>query len=65
MIDGGVSSLVPVLAARAMGADVEIAVDIDCHGPRAQGLSASAIVGRVRQTQNCLLAALRWPKPTC
>jgi len=55
--DGGVSSLVPVRAARAIGTDVVIAVEIDCHGPRAQGLSAPATVGRVMQTQNCLLAA--------
>lgn len=48
-----------------MGADVVIAFDIYCHGPRAQGLSALAISGRVMQAQNCLAAALGWPKPTC
>lgn len=32
-------------------------MDIHCHGPRAQGLSAPAIIGRVMQTQNCLVAA--------
>jgi len=57
LIDGGVSSLVPVRSARAMGADLVIAVDIYCHGPRAQGLGALTVVGRVMQTQNCLLAA--------
>ena len=57
LVDGGISSLVPVRAARAMGADLVIAVDIYCQGPRAQGLSALAVVGRVMQTQNCLVAA--------
>ena len=57
LIDGGVSSLVPVRAARAMGADLVIAVDIYCQGLRAQGLGALAVVGRVMQTQNCLVAA--------
>lgn len=57
LIDGGVSSLVPVRAARAMGADLVIAVDIYCQGPRAQGVGALAVVGRVMQTQNCLVAA--------
>jgi NTE family protein len=57
LVDGGISSLVPVRAARAMGADLVIAVDIYCQGPRAQGLGALAVVGRVMQTQNCLVAA--------
>ncbi|HSW24046.1 MAG TPA: patatin-like phospholipase family protein [Burkholderiaceae bacterium] len=57
LVDGGVSSLVPVRAARAMGADLVIAVDIYCQGARAQGLGALAVVGRVMQTQNCLVAA--------
>jgi NTE family protein len=57
LIDGGVSSLVPVRAARTMGADLVIAVDIYCQGPRAQGLGALAVVGRVMQAQNCLVAA--------
>jgi NTE family protein len=57
LIDGGISSLVPVRAARAMGADLVIAVDIYCHGPRSQGLGALAVAGRAMQTQNCLVAA--------
>lgn len=57
LVDGGISSLVPVRAARAMGADVVIAVDIYCRGPRAEGLGALTIVGRVMQAQNCLVAA--------
>ena len=40
-----------------MGADVVIAGCIDCQGLRAQRLSASAIIRRVMQTQNCLVAA--------
>jgi NTE family protein len=56
LIDGGVSSLVPVRAARAMGADLVIAVDIYCRGPRVESLGALAVVGRVMQTQNCLVA---------
>ena len=35
---GGVASLVPVRFAREMGADVVIAVDIYCHGPRVEGV---------------------------
>jgi NTE family protein len=56
LVDGGISSLVPVRAARAMGADVVIAVDIYCQGPRAEGLGALTVIGRVMQTQNCLVA---------
>ncbi len=57
LVDGGISSLVPVRSARAMGADFVIAVDIYCHGPRAQGLGALTVIGRIMQTQNCLVAA--------
>lgn len=57
LVDGGISSLVPVRAARAMGADLVIAVDIYCRGPRAEGLGAFTVIGRVMQTQNCLVAA--------
>jgi NTE family protein len=32
-------------------------VDIYCQGPRAQDLGALAVVGRVMQRQNCLVAA--------
>jgi NTE family protein len=57
LIDGGITSLVPVRFARAMGADFVIAVDIYCHGPRADGLGAPAVIHRVMHTQSCLLAA--------
>jgi len=57
LVDGGISSLVPVRAARAMGADIVIAVDIYCHGPRAEGVSMTKVMSRVMQTQNCLVAA--------
>lgn len=57
LVDGGITSLVPVRFARAMGAEVVIAVDIYCHGPRAQGLAVPTILSRVMQTQSCLLAA--------
>jgi len=56
LIDGGIASLVPVRAARAMGADVVIAVDIYCRGPRTSGLSAMKVWGRAAQAQNCLAA---------
>lgn len=57
LIDGGLSSLVPVRAARALGAKTVIAVDIYCHSPRAEGRGAMAIAGRALQGQNCRLAA--------
>jgi NTE family protein len=56
LIDGGLSSLVPVRAARALGAKAVIAVDIYCHSPRAGGPGALAIAGRALQGQNCRLA---------
>jgi NTE family protein len=57
LVDGGIASLVPVRAARAMGADVVIAVDIYCRGPRTRGLGALTVLGRVAQMQNCMAAA--------
>jgi len=57
LIDGGITSLVPVRFARAMGADVVIAVDIYCQGPRAEGLGVPTVLSRVMQTQSCLVAA--------
>lgn len=57
LVDGGLSSLVPVRAARALGAMRVIAVDIYCHSPRAEGRGALAIAGRALQGQNCRLAA--------
>lgn len=56
LVDGGVSSLIPVRAARAMGADVVIAVDIYCHGPGSDVLGAPAILLRVMRVQSCLVA---------
>lgn len=57
LIDGGITSLVPVRFARAMGADFVIAVDIYCEGPRTDGLSAPTVIQRVMRTQSCLVAA--------
>lgn len=57
LVDGGISSLVPVRAARAMGADVVIAVDIYCQGPGSEGLAAPAILLRVMRVQSCLVAS--------
>lgn len=56
LVDGGVSALVPVRAARALGADVVIAVDIYCHGQPYPMNSALSILLRVSQAQSCLLA---------
>jgi NTE family protein len=56
LIDGGITSLVPVRFARAMGADFVIAVDIYCLGPRADGLGSPTVIHRVMQTQSCLVA---------
>jgi NTE family protein len=50
LVDGGITSLVPVRFARAMGADFVIAVDIYCEGPRADGLGSPAVVRRVMHT---------------
>ena len=57
LIDGGITSLVPVRFARAMGADFVIAVDIYCEGPRGDGLGALTVMHRVMHTQSCLVAA--------
>ncbi|MBL0918973.1 MAG: patatin-like phospholipase family protein [Hydrogenophaga sp.] len=57
LVDGGVTSLVPVRFARALGADVVIAVDIYCQGPGGSGLSVPAVMSRVLRTQSCLVAA--------
>jgi NTE family protein len=56
LIDGGITSLVPVRFARAMGADIVIAVDIYCQGSRGSGLGASAMLHRTMHMQSCLLA---------
>jgi NTE family protein len=57
LIDGGVTSLVPVRFARAMGADLVIAVDIYCRSPRAATMNVLGVLGQVMQTQSCLIAA--------
>lgn len=56
LIDGGATSLVPVHFARAMGADIVIAVDIYCRSPRPGGTGATTVIGNVMRTQSCLLA---------
>lgn len=56
LVDGGVTSLVPVRFARAMGADIVIAVDIYCRSPSADGLGAATVISRVMHVQSCLLA---------
>ncbi len=57
LVDGGITSLVPVRFARAMGADLVIAVDIYCGSPRATALSVPGVLGKVMQAQSCLIAA--------
>ena len=44
LVDGGITSLVPVRFARAMGADFVLAVDIYCAGPRYSGDGALTFV---------------------
>ncbi len=56
LVDGGVSSLVPVRFARAMGARVVIAVDIYCGGAEPLALSAAGVLRRSMRLQTCLLA---------
>lgn len=56
LVDGGVTSLVPVRFARALGADIVIAVDIYCQSPRAGTLSVLGVLGQVMQSQSCLVA---------
>ena len=56
LIDGGVTSLVPVRFARAMGAHVVIAVDIYCRSAPAEGIGVPKVINRVMHTQSCLLA---------
>jgi NTE family protein len=57
LVDGGISNLVPVRFARAMGADVVIAVDIFCTGPGSQGTAVPSILLRTMRVQSCLVAA--------
>lgn len=55
-VDGGVTSLVPVLPARALGAELVIAVDIYCHGPQYPSNTVMSMWLRVSQVQSCLLS---------
>lgn len=57
LIDGGVASLVPVRFARAMGADIVIAVDIYCNTPRSPGTSMPTVFVSVMRDQSCKIAA--------
>ncbi|WP_415748975.1 hypothetical protein [Burkholderia sp. BE17] len=52
LVDGGVTSVVPVRVARAMGADIVVAVDIYCHSPRYPATSIVSIVLRTTQVQS-------------
>lgn len=56
LVDGGVTSLVPVRAARSAGADVVIAVDIYCNGAKYPTTSVASTWLRVSQVQSCLLS---------
>lgn len=56
LIDGGATSLVPVRVARAMGADIVIAVDIYCNEPPAGKLGSPAVIFQVMHSQSCLVA---------
>ena len=56
LVDGGVTSLVPVHAARALGADLVIAVDIYCHGPQYPSNTVASMWLMVSQVQSCLLS---------
>ncbi len=57
LVDGGVSSLVPVRFARALGADIVIAVDIYCNTPRSQGTAMPTVFASVMRDQSCKIAA--------
>lgn len=56
LVDGGATSLVPVAAARAMGADIVIAVDIYCSESPAVGVNVPAVVSLVMRAQSCRIA---------
>jgi len=58
LIDGGASSLIPVTIARAMGADIVIAVDIYCASSRPEGTGSATVIRNVMHLQSCRLAAL-------
>lgn len=56
LVDGGVSSLVPVRFAHATGARVVIAVDIHCNADELMALSVPGVLRRSMRLQTCLLA---------
>lgn len=55
LVDGGVLSLVPVRFARALGADVVVAVDIYCGDQQALKGTAADTVMKTFRLQGCLL----------
>jgi NTE family protein len=57
LVDGGITGLVPVRFARAMGADFVIAVDIYCTGSGGTGLAIPSVLLRVMRMQSCAMAA--------
>lgn len=57
LVDGGITSLVPVRFARAMGAEFVIAVDVYCQGPDGDGLAAPSVLLRVMRVQSCQVSA--------
>lgn len=57
LIDGGVLSLVPVRAVRALGADVVIAIDIYCGNPPALKDHALDTMLRTFRLQSCAISA--------
>lgn len=58
LVDGGISSLVPVRFARAMGAEVVIGVDIYCNSPHRSGSTFLTTISRVSRTQTCLISSV-------
>lgn len=57
LIDGGVLSLVPVRAVRALGADVVVAIDIYCGSPPALKGHALDTMLRTFRLQSCAISA--------
>lgn len=58
LVDGGISSLVPVRFARAMGAEVVVGVDIYCKSPHRSGSTFLATIAKVSRTQTCLIGGV-------
>ncbi|WP_244168526.1 patatin-like phospholipase family protein [Alloalcanivorax xenomutans] len=58
LVDGGISSLVPVRFARAMGAEVVIGVDVYCNSPPRSGSSFLTTIARASRTQTCLISGV-------